>query len=1036
MALIYTYNGIGYTVTNSGGLPSSDITIPSTYNGPQGNLSVTEIGVSGFRDQLGLSGIILPDTITKINREAFRNCINLTGINFGTGLRRIASQAFNSASKLNITGFPSSLTGIDYGAFTAAHGIINLTFNGDITMDASTFYNCIGLKSVRFNKSYNSTGFYNTDPLSYGVGGNFAWCYNLTGVYINSGYIGPLDFWRNDSLNEVTLGTGVKGLGGQCFASAYNLTKINLENTNISEIPEQSFYGMQSLKTLTIPNSVTGIRANAFVWSRNIDTLTFGTGVKIIDTGIFAYANLNKIVFLGNYPQKIANFDASFINKIYRANTATGWSNITTLFGWDVALLDANNQYKIALPYTGFNSTDFKLLPSDKSSYNVYDTRNFSIGLDHDASCENQAYSLILGGASNRFKQDKTNYPWSPKDIRFSAGSGSGIGSAIIGGTCNIAYGDYAVVLGGSRNCAYQLAGAVFGGLDNEVGGNYNAVVNGNYNCISSGTSNSVILGGTDNIIDKDNIGVAILGGLSNRIAKNSSRSLILGGAEQVIGGEEPNMFGTVNYACGLKGSNACYSYIIGGYSNTIWSGNCYSTILGGSNNQINATKAEGKGNAPSTGWSHIIVSQSSRVCSNLSFILGGDSAVIETGANRSFVLGSNAKIEAPYSFVLGGTAVTIPPGHDCSAVISHVVNNKNVSSRGAKTLLLNFDSGVYISNKLQIEGPLVLPYLVTPTKPDSAGEKGQIAIDEKYIYVCDRSNHWVRTALAEWEDKEAKPSVFDFYITTYKTGAAAFDEDVKSLGFNLGNLVTRYYPSINKFIPTSYVTESGYYNDSSRTTVRPLFAKNYNSVSLDPSGVTWSINPPLGGGLSINSGNGIITGIVTGISFQTGQVYTVTATNSQGSYSKELGIWYYPYADNSIALLENKQKQVTTYWVQGCGFGCGCQGGVGYYATTTVNFYVIDTTTLNDFGDIRIRTYGAITPNLQISYSTGIVDNYTGMLNIKTNGNYSPTINYNVPYIDSNIKIKIELYNSVTGDVNNTIYTYYYNPVKAESNF
>ena len=366
-------------------------------------------------------------------------------------------------------------------------------------------------------------------------------------------------------------------------------------------------------------------------------------------------------------------------------------------------------EYNITLPYTGFGSSLRAFLPREKTCLSVFDNQTVFLGRDQRAisfdnptvRTECQFNSIILGGLRHCFREDRSNYPYTPVSIRDFVGTGSGVASSIIGGTFNRSYGDYNVVLGGSRNCAYQQAAVVIGGLDNEVGGRYNAVINGTFNCIQSGTTNSFIIGGTDNIITTNSVSNGIIGGISNRIARNSSQSIILGGAQHVIGGHEVNLLGGgLNLSCGLKGANACYSYIIGGYSNTIFSGNCFSSIFGGANNIINAANSQ-IGDTPATGWSHLIVSNSSSINSNLSFILGGDEARINNNSNKSFIIGANAIINAPYSYVIGGTDINIKAGDQHSAVISQQVNHKDVTSRGPQTLLLNFESGVYISDNL-----------------------------------------------------------------------------------------------------------------------------------------------------------------------------------------------------------------------------------------------------------------------------------------------------------------------------------------------
>jgi hypothetical protein len=683
------------------------------------------------------------------------------------------------------------------------------------------------------------------------------------------------------------------------------------------------------------------------------------------------------------------------------------------------------SEYNITLPYTGFGSQLRAFLPREKSCLSVFDNQTVILGRNNRmltasapiVNAECQYNSIILGGINNCLREDRSNYPYTPVGIRDGVGAGSGVASSIIGGTCNRAYGDYNIVLGGSRNCAYQQASVILGGLDNEVGGRYNVVINGTFNCIQTGTSNSFIIGGTDNIITTCSVSNGIIGGINNRIAKNSSQSIILGGAQHVIGGEEVNLsYGVLNLACGTKGANACYSYIIGGYSNTIYSGNCYSSILGGANNIINASNSQ-KADVLATGWSHLIVSNYSCINSNLSFILGGDSARICNNANKSFIIGANACINAPYSYVIGGTAVSIKQGDQHSAVISQQVNHKNITSRGPQTLLLNFESGVYISDNLNIEGSLILRSTNAPTSPNASGIKGQFALDDNYMYYCNRDNNWVRTAFSEWTPSTAKPGPFDFYVTSYSGTQSVFAQDE--------NDDSKYIPSI------VYAYEENYLQLSNKVVVRPLFDKYKNSPNLNQNALTYSVYPALTGRLVLNPTNGIITGFVGGIGINQTINHTITATNSAGSSSGVLTINYAPTVDTTIATTLNQQNQ----WLQGC--GCGCAGGIGA-GSALFTYYVLSTTTQNTNADISIRVWGvsSLVNTKRISYSTDGIT-YTNVTTSSTSTT-DLTYSYTTPYVDQNLYIKLEIYNSAfgPGGVNSATVIYRYNPVQATSNF
>lgn len=97
------------------------------YNGL--DYLVTSIGNYAFESCIGLTTIIIPDSITSIGKHAFNNCIRLASVIIPDSITYIGDGAFYMCSKL-----------------TSATIGNNVTFIGDFA-----FYNCIDLTYVIFN---------------------------------------------------------------------------------------------------------------------------------------------------------------------------------------------------------------------------------------------------------------------------------------------------------------------------------------------------------------------------------------------------------------------------------------------------------------------------------------------------------------------------------------------------------------------------------------------------------------------------------------------------------------------------------------------------------------------------------------------------------------------------------------------------------------------------------------------------------------------------------------------------------------------
>jgi hypothetical protein len=70
----------GVSITGVNGTLSGNVEIPATYNGE----AVVAIGNNAFENQVGITGVTVPNTVTSIGESAFSGCSNLTRDGFGS----------------------------------------------------------------------------------------------------------------------------------------------------------------------------------------------------------------------------------------------------------------------------------------------------------------------------------------------------------------------------------------------------------------------------------------------------------------------------------------------------------------------------------------------------------------------------------------------------------------------------------------------------------------------------------------------------------------------------------------------------------------------------------------------------------------------------------------------------------------------------------------------------------------------------------------------------------------------------------------
>lgn len=75
------------------------------------------IGESAFSDNVGLTEVLLPDSLKKICSWAFNNCTSLSAVLFNSDLDEIDSFAFRGCTSLEAVAVPKSVEDLDYRAF-------------------------------------------------------------------------------------------------------------------------------------------------------------------------------------------------------------------------------------------------------------------------------------------------------------------------------------------------------------------------------------------------------------------------------------------------------------------------------------------------------------------------------------------------------------------------------------------------------------------------------------------------------------------------------------------------------------------------------------------------------------------------------------------------------------------------------------------------------------------------------------------------------------------------------------------------------
>lgn len=247
---------LGYTK------PTGDVVVPDSVPFLGTMHAVTRVGHDALYKCTGVTSVTLPDAVTELGTYAFGKCYSLTSFNIPAGVTAIPDCCFFVDTALAQVTIPDGVASIGYKAFFKCYSLYFVNIPGSVSTVGDWAFNlCRDLAFVDLDEGVETIGT-----------AAFRECSSLRYINYPSTLksIGGFAFQYDSSLyTPLTLPEGFTSMGIVAYGDCASLTSASFPGT-MDSIPGQSFWGCNSLATVTIGEGVPYIGQAAFVLCQDL----------------------------------------------------------------------------------------------------------------------------------------------------------------------------------------------------------------------------------------------------------------------------------------------------------------------------------------------------------------------------------------------------------------------------------------------------------------------------------------------------------------------------------------------------------------------------------------------------------------------------------------------------------------------------------------------------------------------------------------------------------------------------------------------
>jgi uncharacterized protein (TIGR02145 family) len=300
-------------------LDLSEVTV-AAYTGSEGTVSgayaypAHTMPRNALLRNTQLQRVVLPSTLVSIGRSAFNGCTALSELSLPATLQKVDSMAFRDCSSLKQLILPSSVNALGYGAFIGA-GLVQIDLNEGLTsIGEYAFQGCdslrhLGLPSTLTQIGYCAFTYLNGLESIEVASSNPRYC-SQEGVLFDKAKTRLMAYPALKSAHyEVPM--GVEIIDTAAFEGNWTLKSVTLP-TSVTEIAPEAFCGCPNFSVVDVPTSVTKVGAYAFYNCSGLSALFTNSQTPLamaVSDSIFRNVNAGCVVYVPK--GSVANYQSS-----------------------------------------------------------------------------------------------------------------------------------------------------------------------------------------------------------------------------------------------------------------------------------------------------------------------------------------------------------------------------------------------------------------------------------------------------------------------------------------------------------------------------------------------------------------------------------------------------------------------------------------------------------------------------------------------------------------------------------------------------